>query len=109
MSIKKAVAAKASELAGLSFEVAMKRLESIVAEMEGGKLNLEDMIARFEEGQALIALCSTKLNEVEKRVEVLVKKGSALTVEPFPSDGDATGDSESDRPVGEKPVEDELF
>jgi exodeoxyribonuclease VII small subunit len=66
-----------------SFEKSMARLEKIVAEMESGELPLEEMIARFEEGQALIRLCAGKLNEVEKRVEMLVKKSDQVFAEPF--------------------------
>ena len=65
------------------FEKSMERLERIVTEMESGKLTLEDMIVRFEEGQGLIRLCGDKLNEVEKRIEILVKKGENLATQPF--------------------------
>jgi exodeoxyribonuclease VII small subunit len=58
-----------------SFEQAMERLEAIVKEMEAGSLPLDTMIGRFEEGQGLIQYCSKKLNEVERRIEKLVKKG----------------------------------
>ena len=75
-----------------SFEAAMKRLETIVADMETGKLNLEDMIARFEEGQSLIAVCTAKLNEVERKVEKLVKRGADVVSEPFEADDDAAGE-----------------
>ena len=65
------------------FEKSIERLEAIVKEMEQGTLSLEDMIARFEEGQSLIKSCAKKLNEVEKKVEVLVKKGGEFVAEPF--------------------------
>ena len=65
------------------FEKSMERLEKIVAEMESGKLSLEEMIARFEEGQALTRFCTTKLNEVEKKIEILVKKGGEVEAAPF--------------------------
>lgn len=68
---------------GLGFEESIERLEKIVSDMEDGKLSLEEMIKRFEEGQGLIHLCTKKLNEVEKKVEILVKKGDHVTVEPF--------------------------
>jgi exodeoxyribonuclease VII small subunit len=72
--------------------------------MEGGQLSLENMIARFEEGQSLIKLCSRKLSEVERKVEILVKKGDALTAEPFDAGGD--GDAEEPPPAdGETEVE----
>jgi exodeoxyribonuclease VII small subunit len=58
-----------------TFEQALERLEEIVGQMEDGTLGLDDLMARFEEGQTLIRFCSGKLNEVEKKVELLVKKG----------------------------------
>ena len=67
-----------------SFEKALARLEEIAAEMESGDLGLEKMVAAFEEGQKLVKLCSSKLNEVEKKIEVLVKKSDgAVEAEPF--------------------------
>lgn len=70
------------------FEQAMERLEKIVHDMEGGALNLEDMIARFEEGQKLIKLCTSKLNEVEKKVEVLLQKEGKTVTEPLEEFGE---------------------
>ena len=67
----------------LGFDKALQRLEAIVSEMESGKLGIETMIDRFEEGQKLIEWCNTKLNDVEHRIEVLVKKGDELKVEPY--------------------------
>lgn len=75
-----------------NFEKSIERLEKIVAEMENGSLSLEDMIARFEEGQALIKFCGKKLNEVEKKVEVLVKKGGKLVTEDMDAEPETDGD-----------------
>ena len=67
-----------------SFEKALARLEEIAAEMESGELGLEKMVAAFEEGQKLVKLCSSKLNEVEKKIEMLVKKSDgSVGTEPF--------------------------
>ena len=67
-----------------SFEKALARLEEIAAEMECGELGLEKMVAAFEEGQKLVKLCSSKLNEVEKKIEMLVKKSDgSVGAEPF--------------------------
>lgn len=66
-----------------TFEAALSRLETLVAEMEAGKLGLEDMIRHFEEGSELVELCGKKLNEVERRIEKLVKKDGTITTEPF--------------------------
>jgi exodeoxyribonuclease VII small subunit len=70
-----------------SFEKALARLEEIAAEMESGELGLEKMVAAFEEGQKLVKLCSSKLNEVEKKIEMLVKKSDGTVgTEPFAAD-----------------------
>ena len=72
-----------------SFEKALARLEEIAAEMESGELGLEKMVAAFEEGQKLVKLCSSKLNEVEKKIEMLVKKQDGSTgTEPFAGAGE---------------------
>ncbi len=67
----------------VDFEKSLERLETIVEEMESGDLPLEQMIKHFEEGSKLVTLCSGKLNEVEQKIEKLVKKGGVLTSEPF--------------------------
>ena len=66
---------------GANFEKSLERLEKIVEEMEEGNLPLDDMIARFEEGQGLLKVCRKKLNEVQKKVEVLVKKEGSVVSE----------------------------
>ncbi len=81
-----------SEKKKMSFEQSLERLENIVKEMESGSLSLEKMISRFEEGQRLLKQCSGKLNEVERKIEVLVKKGEQMVpenMEESPIDEDA--------------------
>lgn len=82
----------------IGFEKALGRLETIVEEMESGTLSLEDMMKRFEEGQALVKLCSGKLNQVERRIEILVKEGDAVTVEPFADTPAPAADTTDDAP-----------
>jgi len=67
----------------LTFEQALERIEEIVARMEEGSLGLDEMMARFEEGRALLRFCRERLNEVEKKVELLLEKEGELTTEPF--------------------------
>jgi len=86
----------AAQDAELSFEKAMQRIEAIVGAMESGSLDLEEMIARFEEGQKLIRLCAKKLNEVEQKVELLVKKGDAVLAEPFEAESAAGNEDAAD-------------
>jgi exodeoxyribonuclease VII small subunit len=54
-----------------SFEQAIERLETIVEELEGGSLSLEESIARYEEGMRLSKLLTRTLDEAEKRIERL--------------------------------------
>jgi exodeoxyribonuclease VII small subunit len=67
----------------MGFEKSLERLEMIVEEMESGELSLEQMIKHFEEGSKLVTFCSDKLNEVEQKIEKLVKKGSEIVTEPL--------------------------
>jgi exodeoxyribonuclease VII small subunit len=55
------------------FETAMKRLEDIVRELEVGELSLEDALKKFEEGIKLSRFCANKLDEIEKKVSILVQ------------------------------------
>ena len=66
-----------------TFEKALDRLETIVKEMESGDLSLEKMMAHFEEGSELVKYCGGKLDEVEKKIDTLVKKGDKIATEPF--------------------------
>ena len=68
----------------LSFEKGLKKLEEIIGELEGGELPLEESLKSFEEGVKLAGLCSKKLEEAERRVEVLVRKeGGEMDTLPF--------------------------
>ena len=57
-----------------TFETAVGRLEQVVEEMGSDKLPLEDLIKRYEEGIQLVKVCEEKLQSVEKRVEILIRK-----------------------------------
>ncbi len=72
-----------AEKKSADFEQSLERLEQLVEEMESGELSLEDMIKHFEEGSKLVGLCSKKLNEVEQKIEKLVKKDGELAEVPF--------------------------
>jgi exodeoxyribonuclease VII small subunit len=58
----------------VKFEDSLKRLEELVQEMESGELPLEDILKKYEEGNKLIKFCASKLNEAEKRIEILMKE-----------------------------------
>ena len=66
------------------FEKALARLEGIVAELEKGELALEEALKLFEEGIKISRFCNAKLDEAERKVEILVKgEKSELVKEPF--------------------------
>lgn len=58
-----------------TFEAAMKRLEEIVAALEGGKCTLDESLKLFEEGTKLTAFCSEKLKTAEQKILKLTADG----------------------------------
>lgn len=70
----------------LSFEDALKKLESIVGTLEKGQLSLDESLKRFEEGIRLSRLCNKKLMETEQKVEKLIKKNGEFFTEPVATD-----------------------
>jgi exodeoxyribonuclease VII small subunit len=56
----------------MAFGEAMTELEAIVVDLEGGKHDLEDSIARYERGVALLEACRTKLEDAQQRVTTLM-------------------------------------
>jgi exodeoxyribonuclease VII small subunit len=62
--------------AELSFEEALRRLEDIVEELEGGQLTLEESLGRFEEGLRLRAECLRRLAQAETKIEQVLAETS---------------------------------
>lgn len=56
----------------MSFGDALSELEQIVRELEGGQLELEESLARYERGVSLLRACKGKLNEAQQRVTMLI-------------------------------------
>ncbi len=54
-----------------NLEDALNDLEQIVADLEDGKLSLEESLELFEKGVRLVRLCSSKLDTAEQRIESL--------------------------------------
>ena len=61
--------AEASDIAAMNFEKALAELETIVAKLESGKVDLEESIKIYERGEALRKHCEAKLAEAEARIE----------------------------------------
>jgi exodeoxyribonuclease VII small subunit len=67
-----------------SFEEAMKRIETIVADLEKSDIPLEQALERFEEAVKLAKICHRKLDEAQKRVSKLVDTDDGgFALEPF--------------------------
>jgi len=79
-----------------TFEGSLKRLEEIVAQLEGNALALEQSLQIFEEGVKLVRFCTGRLDEAERRIEILLTdKDGRLHAEPFPErPDDAAGEAE---------------
>ena len=57
------------------FESALAELETIVKTIEDGQLTLEQSLENFERGIELSRYCHTRLEEAERRVEILTERG----------------------------------
>ena len=66
-----------------SFEEQMENLEKIVGELEKGELNLDDSVAKFEEGIKISKECNKILEQAEKKITILVNKDGELKEEKF--------------------------
>jgi exodeoxyribonuclease VII small subunit len=66
--------------AELNFEGAMDRLEKIVEQMESGKLPLEDLIVRYEEGMKLVKTCQERLASAEQKIEIITRNSAGKAV-----------------------------
>jgi exodeoxyribonuclease VII small subunit len=61
-----------------TFEEALRRLDEVVARLEGGEVGLEEAVALFEQGQGYLAACRERLAAAQRRIE-------ELTAEDLPS------------------------
>jgi len=64
----------------LNFESAMDRLETIVEQMEAGKLPLEDLIVRYEEGMNLVRICQERLASAEQKIEIIARNSAGKPI-----------------------------
>ncbi|QDT17698.1 exodeoxyribonuclease VII small subunit [Alienimonas californiensis] len=74
------------------FEEALDDLRAVIADLEGGRLGLEESLARFEAGVGLLRRCRATLERAERRVELLtgVDADGEPVTEPF--DASATAE-----------------
>ncbi len=76
-------------MAEKKFEDALVRLEEIVKELESGDLPLDLSLKLFEEGIKLSRICNKRLEDAERRVEILLKdKAGNVIAQPFEEEGE---------------------
>lgn len=62
---------KTAKLDEISFEGAQSRLEEIVSILESGAASLDDSLALYEEGIALVRICNERLENAEMKIKIL--------------------------------------
>lgn len=76
-------------MAEKKFEAALARLEEIVKKLEKGDMALEQSLKLFEEGVKLARTCNKRLDEAERKVEILLKdKDGNIAAQPFEEEGE---------------------
>ena len=79
----------------LSFEEAMLELESVVSKLDSGEGTLDESISLFQKGVILSKLCSSRLEEIEKKVMILTDNGNDAKMETaFGDESIAPGEKE---------------
>lgn len=76
----------------LSFEEAIEQLEDIVGKLENGDVPLENAIELYQQGMKLSQLCSLKLQQVEKKIEMLVEADGNFSKKTFVAAMEDKGD-----------------
>ncbi|GGG56849.1 MULTISPECIES: exodeoxyribonuclease VII small subunit [Paenibacillus] len=77
----------------LSFEEAMEQLEQIVEQLESGDVPLEKAIDLFQQGMKLSQLCGGKLEQVEKKIELLIESEQGFQKKTFAPVNEDKGES----------------
>ena len=64
-----------------TFESAFARLEEILERMNSGTISLDESLKLYEEADMLIVMCSKRLSDAERKIEILIKNRSGeLTI-----------------------------
>lgn len=79
----KAAPPASEDLSTLSFEQILDRLSDVVEQLESGEAPLEQSLSIFEQGVTLSRLGGRRLDDAERRIEVLLNHKGEVTTEPF--------------------------
>ena len=72
----------------LSFEQILAQLSQVVERLEAGEIPLEQALLTFEQGVALSRLGAKRLDEAERRIEILLREDQELVLKPMPQERD---------------------
>lgn len=80
-----------------AFETSLEELERIVRELEQGELPLEKSLELFEQGVKLSRECQDRLNQAERRIEILMRDNQGRpVVRPFDPENELAAGNEED-------------
>jgi len=74
---------KHEEKMDMPYEQAATELESVVGLLESGEMTLEESIRMFERGVSLVRLCNKKLDDIEKRITLIIEGKDGVTEKDF--------------------------
>jgi exodeoxyribonuclease VII small subunit len=95
---------KRTDVRGATFETQLAALEKVVRDLERGDLPLEDSLKLFEDGVRLSRECQERLNQAERRIEILLRDTEGRPVLSAFDEEDATGFAHT---VDDEAVDDE--
>ena len=72
----------------LSFEQILAQLSQVVERLEAGEIPLEQALLTFEQGVALSRLGAKRLDEAERRIEILLREDQELVLKAMPQERD---------------------
>ena len=82
----------------LPFERAIDRIEELVARMEAERLPLDELIKAYDEGTRLLDVCRQRLDDAQRRVEVISQRTDGTGIlTPFAADEAPTAEQGSSR------------
>ncbi|MBU6145497.1 MAG: exodeoxyribonuclease VII small subunit [Paenibacillaceae bacterium] len=71
------------DIASMTYEVAMTKLEQCVTQLEAGNVPLEDAIALYKKASMLSAHCAQLLHDAEQKIEMVIEQNGQKTKVPF--------------------------
>jgi len=78
-----------------NFETSLEELERIVRELERGDLPLEKSLELFEQGVKLSRACQDRLNQAERRIEILMRDNQGRpSVRPFEAENGSNSEND---------------